>query len=164
MAMKGYFAFSQSSSINGVSPSDCLMSYPGHSLGGRSYSSAEIESVYFTAPANWATFLLIKIERNRLTWFDCINTGTQILIHTHKFDFKIFCNVLFLNIHGILIVSLFNDISTFVGYSMPKPFSKKNNSGTIYSYSWEDKGVHTSPKDICLEVNVIARLEFELTY
>ena len=31
----------------------------------------------------------------------------------------------------VWLVSLFNDISTFVGYLMPKPFSKKNSSGTI---------------------------------
>ena len=29
------------------------------------------------------------------------------------------------------LVSLFNDISTFVGFLMPKPFSEKNSSGTI---------------------------------
>ena len=29
------------------------------------------------------------------------------------------------------LVSLFNSISTFVGYVMPKLFSKKNSSGTI---------------------------------
>ena len=29
------------------------------------------------------------------------------------------------------LVSLFNGISTFVGYLMPKPFSKKNSSGTF---------------------------------
>ena len=29
------------------------------------------------------------------------------------------------------LVSLFNGISTFVGYLMPKPFSEKNGSGTI---------------------------------
>ena len=29
------------------------------------------------------------------------------------------------------LVSLFNDISTFAGYLMPKPFSHKNGSGTI---------------------------------
>ena len=28
-------------------------------------------------------------------------------------------------------VSLFNGISTFVGYLMPKPFSEKNSKGTI---------------------------------
>ena len=29
------------------------------------------------------------------------------------------------------LVSLFNGISTFVGYLIPKPFSSKNSSGTI---------------------------------
>ena len=29
------------------------------------------------------------------------------------------------------LVSLFNGISTFVGYLMPKLFSQKNSSGTI---------------------------------
>ena len=29
------------------------------------------------------------------------------------------------------LVSLFNGISAFVGYLMPKPYSKKNSSGTI---------------------------------
>ena len=34
--------------------SDCLMSYPGYSLEGVSYPSAEMQSVYSTAPADWA--------------------------------------------------------------------------------------------------------------
>ena len=32
MAMKGYSVFPKSSSITGILPSDCLVSYPGHSL------------------------------------------------------------------------------------------------------------------------------------
>ena len=32
------------------------------------------------------------------------------------------------------------------------------------THSWEDKEVHTFLKDICLKVNVIARLEHELAY
>ena len=32
------------------------------------------------------------------------------------------------------------------------------------THSWEDKGVHTFPKGICMKVNIIARLEFKLTY
>ena len=32
---------------------------------------------------------------------------------------------------GLDLVSLFNGISTFVGYLMPKPFSLKNSSGII---------------------------------
>ena len=47
---------SQSSSITGASPSDCLMSYPGHLLN-KSYPSAEMQSVYSAAPAEWAVFI-----------------------------------------------------------------------------------------------------------
>ena len=44
----------QSSSINRASPSDFLVSLPGHSLG-ESYPSAEMKSVYSTALADWTT-------------------------------------------------------------------------------------------------------------
>ena len=44
----------QSPSITGTSPSDCLVSYLGHLLGSGSYPSAEVQSMYFTAPADWA--------------------------------------------------------------------------------------------------------------
>ena len=37
----------------------------------------------------------------------------------------------FIVIDWLSLVSLFNGISTVVGYLMPKPFSKKNSSGTI---------------------------------
>ena len=37
----------------GTSPSDGLMSYPGYLLVGF-YPSADLQSVYSTAPANWA--------------------------------------------------------------------------------------------------------------
>ena len=42
------------SSIRIASPPDCLVSYPGHSLG-ESYLSAEMQSVNFTTPADWTT-------------------------------------------------------------------------------------------------------------
>ena len=32
--------------------SDCLVSYQGHSFGGWSYPSADVQSVYSTAPAD----------------------------------------------------------------------------------------------------------------
>ena len=38
IAMKEYFGEFQSWSITGTSPSDCLMSYPSHSLGGWGFS------------------------------------------------------------------------------------------------------------------------------
>ena len=43
----------QSSSITGASPSDCLVSYPEHSLK-ESYPSAEMQLVYSAAQADWA--------------------------------------------------------------------------------------------------------------
>ena len=51
MAMKRCSVIPKSPSITGSSPSDCLVSYPGHSLEG-SYPSAEVQLVYSTA--NWA--------------------------------------------------------------------------------------------------------------
>ena len=50
---EGVLRIPQSSSKTGTSPSDCLVSYPGHSWGG-SYPSAEKQSMYSTAPADWA--------------------------------------------------------------------------------------------------------------
>ena len=44
----------QSSSITEASPSDCLVSYQGHSLGD-SYPYAEMQSVFSTAWVNWTT-------------------------------------------------------------------------------------------------------------
>ena len=54
----------QSSSITGAAPSDCLVSYPGYLVEGGSYLSAEMQSVYSTAPANWAD--------NYLKPYDCV--------------------------------------------------------------------------------------------
>ena len=50
---EGVLCIPQSSSITRTSPSDCLVSYPRHSLG-ESYPSAEKQSVHYTAPADWA--------------------------------------------------------------------------------------------------------------
>ena len=50
---EGILRIPQSFSIIGTSPSDCLVSCPGHSLGGESYPSAEKQSVYSTVPADW---------------------------------------------------------------------------------------------------------------
>ena len=52
MAMKGYSAFPKTPAMLETSPSDCLLSYPGHSLGGVSYSSAEKAVSVFYSP-NW---------------------------------------------------------------------------------------------------------------
>ena len=49
---EGVFCIPQSSSIIEASPSDCFVSYPGLSKR-MPYPSAEMQSVYSTAPADW---------------------------------------------------------------------------------------------------------------
>ena len=72
---EGVVRIPQSSSIAGTSPSDCLVSYPGHSLGGGSYPSAEVQSVYSTAPADWAKFGVEWLEKG---WY-AVKQPTQNL-------------------------------------------------------------------------------------
>ena len=43
-------------SFNITEASVCLVSYPGHSLRGGSYPSAEMQSVYSIPLANWARY------------------------------------------------------------------------------------------------------------
>ena len=63
------------------------------------------------------------------------------------------------------LVSLFNGISAFMGYVMPKPYFYKNSNGTIQPIDCDgDKRVHTFPKNISPNVSVMVRLEFELAY
>ena len=62
---EGVLRIPQSSSITGTSPSDCLVSYPGLSLGRGFYPTAEIRLLYSTAPANWARNKKEKLSENR---------------------------------------------------------------------------------------------------
>ena len=48
---EGVHRIPQSSSITGILPPDCLVSYLGHSLG-ESYTSAEMQLVFSTARAD----------------------------------------------------------------------------------------------------------------
>ena len=68
MAMKGMLRIPQSPSITWTLPSDYLVSYPGHLLGGSLTPSAEVQSVYSTAPANWARRSKDKLLRDFLLW------------------------------------------------------------------------------------------------
>ena len=74
MAIKEYSTFPKVPALLKFSPSDCLVSYPEHSLGD-SYPSAEMQSVYSAAPADWANGIMV----NKL---DC-----QIIITDYEFDF-----------------------------------------------------------------------------
>ena len=44
----------------GASPSDSLVLYLGHSLGVRSYPSAEMQAAYSTVPADWADVIWLS--------------------------------------------------------------------------------------------------------
>ena len=50
---EGVLCIPQRPNITGTSPSDSLVSYPGHSLGVGSYCSPEKQLVYSSAPADW---------------------------------------------------------------------------------------------------------------
>ena len=54
---EGVLCIPQSFSISGTSPSDCLMSNPGHTLR-KSYPSVEMQLVYSTTPFNSASKIL----------------------------------------------------------------------------------------------------------
>ena len=56
----GVLHIPQSSSITGPLLSDCLVSYPGHSLE-ESYSSTEMQLVYSAAPANCTNVTLLNM-------------------------------------------------------------------------------------------------------
>ena len=58
------FHIPQSSSITEASPSDCLVSYAGHSLG-ESYLSAVMKSMYSVAIADWAKVSIRIINMSR---------------------------------------------------------------------------------------------------
>ena len=59
---------------------------------------------------------------------------------------------------------LFNGISTFLGYLMPKLSFSKNSCGTIKPIAGRIKWFIHFPNGICPKVNVVVQLEFELAY
>ena len=64
---KGVLCVLQRSSITGPWPSDCVVSHPGHTLGGWSYSSAEMHFTYtFFSPSWLGIFLGSWMKRNTL--------------------------------------------------------------------------------------------------
>ena len=58
----GLLCIPQIFSITEISPSDCTMSYKGHSLRG-SYPSAKKHSVYLTLPTDWAKYNFSTIAK-----------------------------------------------------------------------------------------------------
>ena len=83
--IKGVLYISESSSITGVSPSEFLVSYPWDSLGGGSYHTAEMQSVY--PPTSWLGSITIKsIEKCKKSKWESI---FEIIFYQKKY-FHIF--------------------------------------------------------------------------
>ena len=59
---------------------------------------------------------------------------------------------------------LFNGLSTFLGYLMPKSILLEEQQWCYLNDSMKDNEVHAFPKGICPKVNVIARVGFEHAY
>ena len=80
---EGVLCIPQRSSITGASPSDCFVSYRGHSLRRGSYPSAEMQLVYSTAPADWVIVIWVHILSTFIS--HCWRCG-----YDHTIDYKIF--------------------------------------------------------------------------
>ena len=65
-------------------------------------------------------------------------------------------------ISNVLSVLLYS-ISTFGGYLMPI-HSPRKTVVVLFNPYMGYKGIHTFPQNICQKANVIAQVEFELTY
>ena len=111
----------------GASPSNCLMSYPGHSLWGWGLTPpTEMQSVYSTAPADW-TELVFEIQISQNFWLTKIKSlrnldGESVsylkTINFFLFLFECHCRfvpwrsqISWVNVTGI--VSLFCSFSPF---------------------------------------------------
>ena len=78
----GVLRIPQSSSITEASPSHCLVSYPGHSLG-KSYSFAKMELVYSAVPANWAiyevqNYFLMFLIHIKVSWLTIVESDPKV--------------------------------------------------------------------------------------
>ena len=91
---KGVLCIPQSSSITssitGALPSDCLVSYPGHLLVVGSYLSAEMQSVYSTAPVDWG----------EAWWGEIINCNHLLMAIVNLCKYKNFRTALFYPVLG----------------------------------------------------------------
>ena len=78
--------------ISGTSPLDCLVSYPENLLGRGSYPSAEMQSVYYTAPDDWTTqgfeakkcfyeIITFSLEQNNFGKKMCSPVGWDCWVH-----------------------------------------------------------------------------------
>ena len=72
---KGVLCIPQTYRLTGTSPSDCLVSYPDTHWG-VSYPSAEVQSLYSTASADWAIKFKVLVESLMVT----LTLACQLLV------------------------------------------------------------------------------------
>ena len=91
----GALPIPQSSSLTGTSASDSLVSYLGHSLWG-SYSSAEMQSVYSTAPVDWATyfFTCMCIYKVYMYGYVCLSMCAYVCMHVDEYMYVCVCVIM----------------------------------------------------------------------
>ena len=97
----------------------------------------------------WLSFLILIEKNNLFSFFIPHHTLKVIKILLSFFGW---------------LVSLFNGISTLFRLFNAKAILLEEQLWYYLTHSWEDKGFYTFPKGICPKVNVITRLEYELTY
>ena len=111
---EGVLRISQGPGVSGSSPSDCLMSYTGHSLARSSYSFAEMQWVYSTAPAYWVRTFWVSFIHDLFTSIRTKGIQTYLNRNSNtvcRFQFTC-CKWLgqfFTSIHSVITIHL-NDV------------------------------------------------------
>ena len=91
---EGVLRITQSSSIAGTSPSDCLVSYLGHSLVGVLLLCREAVGVFYSPPpADWAIIYSLNAHTHRNTkntkhWRLSFGSGTKLLLPSLSLGFR----------------------------------------------------------------------------
>ena len=71
-------------------------------------------------------------KKETYSWDDLKGRIPEFCLSNHLKNMFLFSNTLIVLMVWFGLVSLFNGISTFVGYQMLKPLLKKDNSDTIF--------------------------------
>ena len=139
LAVKGHSTFPKSSSITGTLPSDCLVSYTGLSPGKGSYLSAEVQSVYSTAQADWAKIIRVLLINSYF------RTCPRIDLYKYIYPNP-------LPLEGCDTILIFKwctvDLKSKLSISYTGFPTKAKNSSLSYLPWIENSWIHTFPKGI----------------
>ena len=79
----------------------------------------------------YSKMMLFQIEISTPSSVDFLSVTASLQLKMKRTLKVLLFLQIYIYIYIYSLVSLFNGISTFVGYLMPKPFSWKNSTGTI---------------------------------